>query len=99
MQVSITDGEDATDEPNEAPSSFRPYESPLQYFHAYRFHPEFGKTVKGGLRSLTYSNKIDVRQQICPDELLGQTCPRGTECDFQHLDKIAAPGAYTTPTR
>lgn len=73
-------------------SSFQPYESPLQYFHAYRFHPEYNKTVKGGLRSLTYSNKLDVRQQLCPDELLGQACPRGTDCDFQHLNTVAAPG-------
>lgn len=75
-------------------NTFQPYESPLQYFHAYRFHPEFSKSVKGGLRSLTYSNKLDVRQQLCPDELLGQDCPRGDECDFQHLAKIATPGTY-----
>lgn len=72
--------------------TFRPYESPLQYFHAYRFHPEYNSSVKGGLRSLTYSNKLDVRQQLCPEELLGQQCPRGEDCDFQHLGKVAAPG-------
>lgn len=73
-------------------SSFMPYETPLQYFHAYRFHPSFSQSVSGGLRSLTYSNKIDVQKELCPDELAGQTCPRGTPCKFQHFDKMQAAG-------
>lgn len=63
-------------------SHFVPYETPLQYFHAYRFHPEFSQTIGGGLRSLTYSNKIDVRKELCPDELDWRQCPRGSECDY-----------------
>ncbi|RDA91167.1 hypothetical protein CP533_4806 [Ophiocordyceps camponoti-saundersi (nom. inval.)] len=70
---------------------FVPYETPLQCFRAYRFHPEFGKRVEGGLRSLTYSNKIDVQKQLCPDELAGQPCPRGSQCDYQHFESMRAP--------
>ncbi|KAG6101566.1 hypothetical protein E4U30_001732 [Claviceps sp. LM220 group G6] len=82
---------------DEAPSSssrrtsFLPYESPLQYFHAYRFHPSFTQSVAGGLRSLTYSNKIDVKKELCPDELASQSCPRGSDCDYQHFENIRAP--------
>ncbi|KAF4509944.1 hypothetical protein G6O67_001877 [Ophiocordyceps sinensis] len=70
---------------------FAPYETPLQYFRAFRFHPEFGKSVAGGLRSLSYSNKIDVRKEVCPDELAGQVCPRGDGCGYQHFDNMRAP--------
>ena len=73
-------------------SSFQPYESPLQYFRAFRFHPDFNRSVAGGLRSLTYSNKIDIRQALCPDQLAGQPCPRGSECDFQHFENLQAAG-------
>ncbi|KAG6304874.1 hypothetical protein E4U45_001041 [Claviceps purpurea] len=82
---------------DEAPSSssrrtsFLPYETPLQYFHAYRFHPSFTQSVAGGLRSLTYSNKIDVKKELCPDELASQSCPRGSDCDYQHFESIRAP--------
>ncbi|KAK5991072.1 NURS complex subunit red1 [Cladobotryum mycophilum] len=85
------------DHATEAPTSeiphtgFVPYETPLQYFHAYRFHPEFSKSVTGGLRSLTYSNKIDVKRELCPDELAGQNCPRGKECEYQHFETMQAP--------
>ncbi|PHH65255.1 hypothetical protein CDD81_3114 [Ophiocordyceps australis] len=71
--------------------SFTPYETPLHYFHAYRFHPRFKQDVAGGLRSLTFSNKIDVQKQFCLDELQGHQCPRGTECEYQHFDGIKAP--------
>ncbi|PTB61627.1 hypothetical protein BBK36DRAFT_1200015 [Trichoderma citrinoviride] len=66
-------------------------QSPLRYFHAYRFHPEYSKTVAGGLRSLTYSNKIDVKHQLCPDELLHNSCSKGKECEFQHFEDMKAP--------
>ncbi|KAG5942733.1 hypothetical protein E4U59_000922 [Claviceps monticola] len=72
-------------------TSFLPYETPLQYFHAYRFHPSFTHSVAGGLRSLTYSNKIDVKKELCPDELASQSCPRGSDCDYQHFETIQAP--------
>ncbi|KAG6016354.1 hypothetical protein E4U54_001660 [Claviceps lovelessii] len=77
--------------PSTSSTSFVPYETPLQYFHAYRFHPSFNQSVAGGLRSLTYSNKIDVKKELCPDELAGQACPRGRDCDYQHFDTIQAP--------
>lgn len=73
-------------------SSFVPYDSPLHYFRSFRFHPQFHDQVQGGLRSLTYSNQIDARQPLCPDELAGRDCPRGRECEFQHFNVIQAPG-------
>ncbi|KAG8420529.1 hypothetical protein J3459_010986 [Metarhizium acridum] len=72
-------------------TSFVPYETPLQYFRAYRFHPSFNQDVAGGLRSMTYSNKIDVKKELCPDELAGQQCPRGSQCEFQHFETMQAP--------
>lgn len=81
----------ASDAPKTA---FVPYESPLRYFQAYRFHPEYSQCISGGLRSLTYSNKIDVKQEVCPDELANQSCPRGSECEYQHFENMQAPGTY-----
>ena len=85
-----------THEPGDTPaapgSTFAPYETPLQYFRAYRFHPSYNELVSGGLRSLTYSNKIDVQRQVCPDELTGAICPRGHACEFQHFENMKAPG-------
>ncbi|KAH0597692.1 hypothetical protein MHUMG1_04063 [Metarhizium humberi] len=75
-------------------TSFVPYETPLQYFRAYRFHPSFNQDVAGGLRSITYSNKIDVKKELCPDELAGQQCPRGSQCEFQHFETMQAPEAW-----
>ncbi|KAM0250043.1 hypothetical protein ACHAQJ_008774 [Trichoderma viride] len=72
-------------------TTFVPYESPLRYFHAYRFHPEYSQSISGGLRSLTYSNKIDVKQEVCPDELANQSCPKGNECEYQHFENMQAP--------
>lgn len=70
--------------------SFTPYESPLRYFHAYRFHPLYRETVPGGLRSLTYSNRIDPSKPLCPTEIAGEQCDE--TCEFQHLKSIVAPG-------
>ncbi|CAM1502126.1 Fc.00g041100.m01.CDS01 [Cosmosporella sp. VM-42] len=72
-------------------STFLPYKTPLRYFRAYRFHPNFNDAFSGGLRSLTYSNKIDVQRQVCPDQLVGAECPRGSKCDFQHFESMQAP--------
>lgn len=82
-------------EPAAAKSSFLPYDSPLRYFHSFRFHPDFNSVVAGGLRSATYSNKIDAKQPICPDELAGKTCPRGQNCHFQHFAEMSAPGTFS----
>lgn len=80
-------------------TSFVPYETPLQYFRAYRFHPSFNQDVAGGLRSITYSNKIDIKKELCPDELAGQQCPRGSQCEFQHFETMQAPGEWNSPDR
>ncbi|KAK4164201.1 protein red1 [Cladorrhinum sp. PSN259] len=63
-----------------------PYESPLRYFHAYRFHPDYLKKVAGGLKSLTYTNRIDPNKEICPYELRREECPEN--CQFQHFKSI-----------
>lgn len=73
-------------------TSFVPYETPLRQFRAFRFHPQFQESIAGGLRSLTYSNKIDVKRELCPDELAGHQCPRGSQCIFQHFGTMQAPG-------
>ncbi|KAG5807492.1 hypothetical protein H9Q74_007816 [Fusarium xylarioides] len=72
-------------------TTFVPYETPLQYFRAYRFHPQYIGSVAGGLRSLTYSNKIDVTREVCPDQLIEGACPRGSECHFQHFENMQVP--------
>ncbi|KAH7634322.1 hypothetical protein B0T09DRAFT_316244 [Sordaria sp. MPI-SDFR-AT-0083] len=69
--------------------SFRPYESPLRCFHAYRFHPSYRDTVPGGLRSLTYSNRINPSIPLCPSEIAGEQCDE--TCEFQHIKSIVAP--------
>lgn len=73
-------------------ATFAPYESPLRYYHAYRFHNNYNDGVQGGLKSLTYSNRIDPNKEMCPDEWEGNDCPRGDACQFQHFQSIIAPG-------
>lgn len=73
-------------------TSFVPYDSPLRYFRAYRFHPRYSDDVASGLKSLTYSSTIDPKKEMCPDELDGTECPRGNACQFQHFRSIVAPG-------
>ncbi|KAL8806347.1 MAG: hypothetical protein Q9182_001377 [Xanthomendoza sp. 2 TL-2023] len=57
---------------NDKHGHFIPYESPLQQFHAYRYHPDFVSRVGHGYRSLTYSHSIDARKPICPFEIGGR---------------------------
>ncbi|KUJ09359.1 uncharacterized protein LY89DRAFT_285810 [Mollisia scopiformis] len=66
---------------------YTPYESPLKRFRAYRFHPEFSRDVAGGLKSRTYSHKIDPNKEFCRYELAGGTCNDST-CASQHFDRI-----------
>lgn len=73
-------------------TSFTPYKSPLRYYHAYRFHPNYNDGIRGGLKSLTYSNRIDPKKEMCPDEWEGMDCPRGSACQFQHFQSIVPPG-------
>lgn len=82
----------AADSAPTPPTSIAPYESPLRYFHAFRFHPKYSDGVSGGLKSLTYSNRIDPHKEMCPDEWDGNDCPRGEACQFQHFQNIVPPG-------
>lgn len=74
------------EDPNKIPL-FTPYESPLKQFRAYRFHPEFKQDVPGGLKSTTYSHKIDPNREFCRFELAGGICNDAT-CDLQHFRDI-----------
>jgi hypothetical protein len=87
-----TEPEKASEVSNTTGTTFVPYETPLQYFKAYRFHPRYNDSVAGGLRSLTYSNSIDVTREVCPDQLTHGVCPRGSECQFQHFEDMQLPG-------
>ena len=48
---------------------------------------------------MTYSNEIDPKLPICPDELATGQCPRGAECMYQHFDKMQAPGTFPIPSQ
>ena len=82
--------------PTPAPSesTFTPYDSPLQYFRSYRFHPQYKAQVAGGLKSLTYSGKIRDDIQLCPAESEGQACSNPA-CPFQHFASIMPQGKST----
>lgn len=82
---------DSSDESRKG-STFTPYVSPLRYFRAYRFHPEFTANVPGGFRSATYSNNIDIRKEVCPEELAGRECSLGETCRYQHFSSMAVKG-------
>ncbi|KAH9895462.1 hypothetical protein F4778DRAFT_783820 [Xylariomycetidae sp. FL2044] len=71
------------------PEDLLSYQSPLGYFRAYRFHPKFTEQVSGGLKSMTYSSRIDPMRPICPDALAGEQCPRGNACEYQHFENMA----------
>ncbi|KAI1827745.1 hypothetical protein F4861DRAFT_492402 [Xylaria intraflava] len=69
------------------------YKSPLSYFRAYRFHPKYFEDVPGGLKSMTFSAKIDPMRELCPQALAGETCPNGPNCEYQHFDSMILPDA------
>ncbi|GAB7328177.1 hypothetical protein MBLNU13_g00203t1 [Cladosporium sp. NU13] len=67
---------------------YKPYESPLRMFKDYRFHPQFTSNVQGGFKSLTYSNKLDPTETMCPNELSNGTC-QDQSCLHQHFYNTA----------
>jgi len=69
---------------------FTPYESPLHLFKAYRFHPEYKQKIPGGLKSLTYTHRIDPNKELCRFELMGGICNDQT-CELQHFRQIGLP--------
>ncbi|KAL9585846.1 MAG: hypothetical protein Q9212_001283 [Teloschistes hypoglaucus] len=94
VQAAVKETGPASDESEKIPTSsgidghahFAPYESPLQGFHAYRYHPEFVSKVGNGYRSLTYSNAVDVQKPICPYEIGGRC--NDTSCKNQHFREM-----------
>ncbi|KAI1766122.1 hypothetical protein GGR53DRAFT_487493 [Hypoxylon sp. FL1150] len=81
------------DEAEQAPltEDLLSYHSPLAYFRAYRFHPSYFNKVAGGLKSMTYSSRIDPMRPLCPYVLSGEQCPAGGSCEFQHFDSMILP--------
>ncbi|KAI9664301.1 MAG: hypothetical protein M1829_005856 [Trizodia sp. TS-e1964] len=63
---------------------FEPYESPLHYFRAFRYHPRYQEFVKGGFNSLTYSHNINPVTPICHFESTGGIC-NDPSCLHQHF--------------
>ncbi|KAH6697485.1 hypothetical protein F5X68DRAFT_197419 [Plectosphaerella plurivora] len=70
---------------------FKPYQTPFNIFRDFRYHPSFATQVPGGLRSLTYSNKIDPKHPVCPNQLDGRQCPKGADCEYQHFETMKLP--------
>ncbi|KAK4659972.1 hypothetical protein QC762_115040 [Podospora pseudocomata] len=85
VEVEAT-GEETRNPIKKQDRAFMPYKSPLHIFRAYRFHPEFEQTVPNGVKSLTYSSRVDVQKPLCPYELNNQQCPKN--CEFQHFSNI-----------
>ncbi|EAW12754.1 uncharacterized protein ACLA_011810 [Aspergillus clavatus NRRL 1] len=75
---------DNKSQPENTTPRFTPYQSPLRYFKAYRYHPRFTENVPGGFRSLTYSHNIDSMKYLCPYEATGGVC-NDRSCEFQHI--------------
>lgn len=69
------------------PSIFSEYQSPLRNFRSFRYHPQYLHLVKGGWRSLTFSNRIDADKPFCFYELTGGIC-NDTSCESQHFRQI-----------
>lgn len=85
--------EPLTDKAKSAVQRYAPYESPLAMLKTFRFNPLFNDTVKGGYRSLTYSNNIDEKKPVCFTELQGEPCD-DPNCgkDYQHFSSMALSG-------
>lgn len=80
------------------PEDLLSYKSPLSYFRAYRFHPKYFEEVPGGLKSMTFSAKIDPMREVCPRVLAGESCPKGPSCEYQHFDSMVLPGELMDTT-
>ncbi|PYH98497.1 hypothetical protein BO71DRAFT_480378 [Aspergillus ellipticus CBS 707.79] len=90
-QVGILDN---TRRPEDSKHKFSPYSSPLKYFKAYRYHPNFTDNVSDGYRSLTYSHNIDPMKYLCPFEATGGVC-NDRSCEFQHFRDMTLSGSLT----
>ena len=90
-----------TEEEEDEPVRFTPYESPLRMFKSYRYHPSFAEDVAGGFLSLTFSHQIDPLKPICQYEAAGGSC-NDPECSDQHFRDIGITGTcrrYSTWVR
>jgi hypothetical protein len=78
---------------------FIPYESPLLQFSYYRLSSNFAMTNTNGssdsLKSVSYSNKIDLKNTLCKFETAGGSC-NDPSCDEQHFKDMAVSGAFNS---
>ncbi|OTA99450.1 hypothetical protein M426DRAFT_27480 [Hypoxylon sp. CI-4A] len=88
----LTSGQDESEQRSEV-EDLTSYHSPLGYFRAFRFHPKYFDEVAGGLKSMTYSSRIDPMRELCPHALSGEQCPDGNNCEFQHFENMVLPDA------
>ncbi|KAI2781339.1 hypothetical protein F4815DRAFT_93386 [Daldinia loculata] len=88
----LTSSQDESEKPAQL-EDLLSYHSPLGYFRAYRFHPKYFDEVAGGLKSMTYSSKIDPMRPLCPRVLAGEQCPDGNACEFQHFENMVLPAS------
>ncbi|KAI5867836.1 hypothetical protein GGS23DRAFT_593104 [Durotheca rogersii] len=89
IEEQVNDEDELEEEPTV--ENLLSYHSPLGYFRAFRFHPRFFDEVSGGLKSMTYSSRIDPMRPLCPRVLSGEQCPDGNACEFQHFDTMVVP--------
>lgn len=80
------------------PEDLLSYKSPLSYFRAYRFHPKYFEEVPGGLKSMTFSARIDPMREVCSHVLAGEPCPKGPSCEYQHFDTMVLQGELIDTT-
>ncbi|KAI9882980.1 MAG: hypothetical protein M1823_005272 [Watsoniomyces obsoletus] len=85
--------EEVTHQPQKPRGFYTPYQSPLRYFHSYRYHPRYFESVLQGFRSLTYSNKIDTDNPLCEFEARGGIC-NDDSCEAQHFREMKLSGAF-----
>lgn len=70
---------------------FTPYQSALKSLKAYRYHPNYVNDVPGGIKSLSYSHRIDLQQPLCVTETDGGDCT-DPHCPGQHFKDMTLPG-------
>ncbi|KAJ3127135.1 Zinc finger C3H1 domain-containing protein, partial [Nowakowskiella sp. JEL0407] len=65
-----------------------PYKTFLSRFKSFRLNPSYNETVQNGVRSISYSNKIDPKVGFCVFETNGGICQDST-CTAQHFRSIS----------
>ncbi|KAI9205722.1 uncharacterized protein BJ171DRAFT_51042 [Polychytrium aggregatum] len=85
LQNSSPSIEQSPDPPTK--SGFRPYESALSQFRSFRMNPLYKSVVKGGVSSLTFSNRLNPLERLCRFEAVGGQC-NDDACTSQHFKDL-----------